>query len=162
MEQTARTVRPPVGKVSGIMAKTPERNDIEFLAAVRGRRAQRMMTACVVALALCNLIGWQIPAAWIVAYSLVQLAEIAAFSPILKGKDDHFPLWRNILGHVAVVVSGAVYGSLAIALWTFAGAFGGVLAVLLLALGVLSVTVSSGAAAAFSTARWAFSSPTSG
>ncbi len=147
MEQTARTVRPPVGKVSGIMAKTPERNDIEFLAAVRGRRAQlaqRMMTACVVALALCNLIGWQIPAAWIVAYSLVQLAEIAAFSPILKGKDDHFPLWRNILGHVAVVVSGAVYGSLAIALWTFAGAFGGVLAVLLLALGVLSVTVSSG------------------
>lgn len=147
MEQTARTVRPPVGKVSGIMAKTPERNDIEFQAAVRGRRAQlaqRMMTACVVALALCNLIGWQIPAAWIVTYSLVQLAEISAFAPILKGKDDHFPLWRNILGHVAVVASGAVYCSLSIPLWTLAGAFGGVLAVLLLALGVMSVTVSSG------------------
>ena len=34
--------------------------------------AQRMMTACVVALALSNLFGWQIPAAWIVTYGLIQ------------------------------------------------------------------------------------------
>ncbi len=147
MEQTARTVRPPVGKVSGIMAKTPERNDTELFAAVRRRRAQlaqRMMTACVVALALCNLLGWQIPAAWIVAYSLAQYAEVTGFSPILKGQDDRLPLWRNLLGHAAVLISGAVYGVLSIPLWTLVGPFGGALAVLLLALGVMSVTVSSG------------------
>ena len=103
-----------------------------------------MMTACVVALALCNLISWQIPSAWIATYGLMQLGEIGAFSPILKGKVGHLPLWRNVLGHAAVLLSGAVYGALSIPLWTMAGAFGGVLAVLLLALGVMSVTVSDG------------------
>lgn len=147
MEQTARTVGPAVGKVSGVMAKAPERNDRELFAAIRGRRAQmaqRMMTACVVSLALCNMFGWQIPAAWVVTYGLVQLCEVTAFAPVLRGGDAPLPLWRSILGHLAVLLSGGVYGALSIPLWTVGGPFGGVLAVLLLSLGVMSVTVSSG------------------
>lgn len=147
MEQTARTVGPAVGKVSGVMAKAPERNDRELFAAIRGRRAQmaqRMMTACVVALALSNLFGWQIPAAWIVTYGLIQLCEVTAFAPVLRGGEAPLPLWRSVLGHIAVLLSGGVYGALSIPLWTIGGPFGGVLAVLLLSLGVMSVTVSSG------------------
>lgn len=101
------------------------------------------MTAGVVALALSALVGWQFPILWLAAYGLSQAAELSLFGPVNSGKTDDLPPWRGVLGHVSLVVSALIFGSLAIPLWNEAGAFGGVLAVLLLSAGVISVVVSS-------------------
>ena len=131
-----------------------DRTDCGF-AAIRSRRAQlpqRMLTACVVALALSHLVGWVFPVGWVLAYSLIQMIESAAFAP-LTSEDERLPWWRLGVGYASFLASGIVFGSLSIPLWQYGGAFGGVLAVLLLAAAIINtVVVCSGSNAAFACA----------
>lgn len=128
------------------MAITLDRNESALQGAIRGRRsqlAQRMMMTGVIALSLSQLVGWTFPVIWIAAYGAVQLIEVLAFGPVNAGPDNHLPRWRQAIGYTSFALSGLIFGSLTVPLWLLGGAFGGVIATLLLSAAVLSVVVSS-------------------
>jgi signal transduction histidine kinase/AmiR/NasT family two-component response regulator len=128
------------------MASLPDIEEGGLRSALRTRQTQlpaRMMTGGVIAMALGNLIGWDLSLPWIAVYGLVQGLEILAFRPLASGKVDRLPLWRTALGHLTFLISGLVFGSVSIPLWLLGGAFGGVMAVLLLSASIVSVVVGS-------------------
>lgn len=147
MEQAARTVRPSVGKVSGRMAISLDRNESALMSAIRGRRAQlpqRMMMTGLVALALSQLVGWTFPIAWFLAYSLAQAVEVLAFGPVRPdGGQIQLPRWRTAIGCASFLLSGVIFGALTVPLWLLGGAFGGVIAILLLSATIMSLVVVS-------------------
>ncbi|MBX7249644.1 MAG: response regulator [Caulobacteraceae bacterium] len=101
------------------------------------------MTGGIIALALGNLIGWELSLSWIAAYAVAQAIEIGAFQPLLSGARERLPAWRAAFGYLAFFLSGAVFGSVSVPLWLLGGAFGGVMAVLLLSASIVSVVVGS-------------------
>jgi len=128
------------------MAMSPDINESALKSALRTRRAQlalRMMTGGVIALMLGNLIGWTLALGWIVLYGAVQLVELAAFAGITSGKSATLPWWRAAIGYGSFALSGLVFGCVSVPLWLSAGAFGGVMAVLLLSAAMVSVVVGS-------------------
>ena len=113
------------------MAAPPDQTLVALLGGdrtLRSQTAQRIVTACVVALALC-LIGWPVAAVWILASSLVRLIQLSAL-PIADARLDPRPWWRTGLGHLGFLVSSAVRGALVIPMWTLGGAVRGLLLVL--------------------------------
>jgi len=136
----------PAGGGLPSMHGSPERNPKALVDALRGRRAQlsqRLMTCGVVALALSQLVGWEFPIGWIIAYGLTQALEAAAFKPLLDDEKAALPLWRKAVGYTSFALSGAVFGSLTVPLWMLGGAFGGVLGIFLLTAAIISVVLAS-------------------
>lgn len=107
----------------------------------RGQLPQRMFTACIVALALSQLVGWMFAIGWVIAYAGAQTIESLAFMPVTSGRQDRLPWWRAVVGYAALVASGAVFSSLVVPLWQLGGAFGGVLSALLLAAAIVNTLV---------------------
>lgn len=147
MEPSACTGGPTSGEGSGRMANGLNGNETALIGAIRGRRAQlpqRMMMTGLVALALSQLVGWTFPIAWFIGYALCQGVEVFAFGPVLRRETETLSRWRAVLGCGSFLLSAVVFGSLTVPLWLFAGAFGGVVAILLISATIMSLVVASG------------------
>ncbi|HWE47501.1 MAG TPA: response regulator [Caulobacteraceae bacterium] len=112
--------------------------------AARMRRRQlltRVVIGCLIALSLNRLLGWNTVMPWLLIFLVAQLPEMLAFGPIISGKVERLPLWRNLLGCVGVALNGVAFGALSIPLWNLEGMAGGVLSALVISAAMLNAVV---------------------
>lgn len=98
----------------------------------RGAMMQRVAVGLASTLAATPLVGWEVAAAWGLAYMLIQAAEALVFAPLNSGQASSLPRARNVLGGVVMLANTGLYGSLSLLLWTFGGIAGGVSATIML------------------------------
>lgn len=104
---------------------------------------QRLVVGPGCALLFSPILGLPICLTWLTTYILLQLAEFAAFSPIIKDRTSALNRWRRSLGDLALVANTTVYASIALPLWLIGGVPGGVVATLLLATGAINSVIAS-------------------
>lgn len=117
-----------------------------WAAAIRQRRKallQRLGMAAASALVFSPLIGWDVSAAWVLGYFLIQALDLWVFGPIVSGKADRLRGLRKVAGGAMLLVNAAYFGSLSIPLWLVGGPMGGICASMLLSAGAIYSTVNA-------------------
>jgi signal transduction histidine kinase/ActR/RegA family two-component response regulator len=112
--------------------------------AVRARHrqlAQRVMMAGLVCLTTSHLVGWTLSGVWVACYAVAQVVESWAWTPISSGRTDDVPLWRMVVGCLAVTCNAALFGGISIPLWMLGGSFGGVVAAFVICSAVINTVV---------------------
>lgn len=113
--------------------------------AARARRAQlmqRVAMACMICLAMSQLIGWAFPIAWLAIYGIAQVIETSILAPAYES-DEPLKPWRVGAGLVAMLFNASSFGALTIDLWLQGGPYGGVCAMMMLAAAAINAVVSS-------------------
>ena len=98
----------------------------------RGAMMQRVAVGLASTLAATPLVGWEVAAAWGLAYMMIQAVEALVFAPLNSGQASSMPRGRNILGGLVMFANTGLYGALSLLLWTFGGIAGGVSAAVML------------------------------
>lgn len=114
--------------------------------AIRQRRKallQRLGMAAASALVFSPLIGWDVSAAWVLGYFLIQALDLWVFSPIISGKADRIRGLRKLAGGTMLLVNAVYFGSLSIPLWLVGGPMGGICSAMLLSAGAIYSTVNA-------------------
>lgn len=128
------------------MSEASTETSLNWAPAVRSRHKallQRLGMGAATAMIFSPIFGWKLSAAWVAAYFLVQVVEMAVFAPITSGGQDRMGPTRSALGVVALFLNAAAFGSLAIPLWIIGGPMGGVCAAILCASGAIYGTINS-------------------
>ncbi|MGV3578070.1 ATP-binding protein [Brevundimonas sp.] len=114
--------------------------------AIRRRRKallQRLGMGAATAMVFSPVFGWSFSAAWVAAFFLIQIIDLAVHAPINDGKTDRMGPVRSALGAIMMFVNAASFGSLSIPLWLTGGPMGGVCAAVLTAAGAIYAVINS-------------------
>ena len=111
-----------------------------WVGAIRQRRKallQRLGMAAASALVFSPLIGWDVAAAWVLGYFLIQSLDLWAFAPVVGDRAQKLTGFRAMAGDVLLFLNASYFGSLSIPLWLVGGPMGGVCAAMLLSAGAI-------------------------
>lgn len=120
-------------------ASTPSVTD-PWVVAIRQRRKallQRLFMAAASALVFSPLIGWDVAAAWVIGYFLIQSLDLWTFAPVIGGRAEKLTGARALLGDILLFGNASYFGSLSIPLWYVGGPMGGICAAMLLSAGAI-------------------------
>lgn len=105
---------------------------------------QRLVVGPACALLFSPILGLPLCLIWLAIYLLLQLAEAAAFLPVIRDKATEPQGWRGLLGDLALAANAGAYAAIAVPLWIVGGVPGGMVATTLLAAGAINSVIASG------------------
>lgn len=104
---------------------------------------QRLVVGPACALLFSPILGLPLCLGWLALYLLLQLAEAAAFAPVIRDKAQTLRGWRSPLGDLVLAANAGAYASIAVPLWIVGGVPGGIVATTLLASGAINSVIAS-------------------